>query len=518
MKTRPNVLLVVIDCLRSDRVFGPGRTCRTPQIDALEARSAKFPRLFVENPITAPSFASIFTGCYSLAHGVTSMLGVQMDPSRLTLAEMFAGEGYHTRAEVTGPLLPMLGAGRGFAEYNYREQTEYCFSPWGRKLLRRLAGGELPEPWFLLVHLWEIHEPRQVQAGFEGDEWGGTGYDRALSALDGFVGELVRAAGEEALVVLTGDHGERVGESILPGTLLPYFMDKLQVKMLDRAEDARVHEDVDLMLRRGPELQEILRRLEHHTRDDEGIIPPLERLKLGLKLIKVGNSRLVTQRLRPSLRGLRDFFSLRRDDLRVGWAVGSGRSREVQLHMLRASLAQFHLQHGYHFYDYLTRVPFLVAGPAVRAGDRPQESCVRHIDILPTLGELLEFDLPSENWHGRSFAPLLTEDRRDDRPIYMEARGGIEAIREFYLRGLRSGGWKVAYAVCDATAPLELYDLAADPEEKNNLAAVRPDLAARLREEAEDIARLSSISPEKEPLSAKDQMEMIKKLKALGYL
>ncbi len=35
---------------------------------------------------------------------------------------------------------------------------------------------------------------------------------------------------------------------------------------------------------------------------------------------------------------------------------------------------------------------------------------------------------------------------------------------------------------------------------------------------AEDIARLSPVSAEKEPLSAKDQKEMIEKLKSLGYL
>jgi len=35
MRGKPNILVIVVDCLRSDRIFSHDRTCRTPNIDKL---------------------------------------------------------------------------------------------------------------------------------------------------------------------------------------------------------------------------------------------------------------------------------------------------------------------------------------------------------------------------------------------------------------------------------------------------------------------------------------------------
>ena len=87
MQEQPNILLIVIDCLRSDRLFSPERTCKTPNIDRLIARGTSVPNVFVENSMTAPSFASLFTGNYAGNHGVVGMVGVKLNENIPTMAE-----------------------------------------------------------------------------------------------------------------------------------------------------------------------------------------------------------------------------------------------------------------------------------------------------------------------------------------------------------------------------------------------------------------------------------------------
>ncbi|MDD8025895.1 MAG: sulfatase-like hydrolase/transferase [Acidobacteriota bacterium] len=518
MAARPNILMIVVDCLRSDRIFGPDRTSRTPRIDDFAAKARAFPRMFVENPITSPSFASILTGCYSLTHGVTSLLGVQMDEGLATLPGILEEHGYHTYAEVTGPLLPMLGIGRGFGEYAHRSQNWTGDTRWGRRLLERFRKGGFTAPWFVLVHLWEIHEPRHVPPAFRSRAFGATAYDRAWSALDGFVGDLIGAAGSDALVILTGDHGERVGETVPPGTLLPYFMDKLGIARLDREEDSRVQEDLVLYKKRGRQLHDVSRRLDAYAKREESPIEPRNRIQICLTLIRIALTRLRTQRFHPTPAGLREMWRLKKEDFRIGLAVGQGDSRAAQRQILRVTLSQFHLQHGYHIYDYLAQVPFLIAGPPLKGSPRRQRSAVRNIDILPTFCDLLELGPPPGAPHGRSFAPLLNSDAVEERPLYMEARGGAQATRDFYIRGLRSGAWKIAYAPFDAEAPLELYDLAADAREEANRAPERTEIAAALRAEAEKLAGEMSGAEAGAAWTAAEQAVLVEKLRSLGYM
>jgi hypothetical protein len=242
------------------------------------------------------------------------------------------------------------------------------------------------------------------------------------------------------------------------------------------------------------------------------------RARLLIRLIRIGLTRMKTQKRRPGWAGFVELLKLKWEDFRIGWAVFRGRSKDAQLHLLRTTLSQFHLQHGYHIYDYLSRVPFVVAGVPEMPAGRNVESQVRNIDILPTLIEMFAFDAPTPTWHGVSFAAHLRNGRRDERPLYMEARGGAQATHAFYIRGVRAGGHKLAFAPHDPQAPAELYDVHADPGELRNLAAEMPDVVARLRDEAETMARAFQSTEQSAGLSEAEQAAMIEKLKSLGYM
>lgn len=210
---RPNVLVLLIDCMRADALGGRG--VPTPTLDALVARGGRFTQAIASASSTTPCVATMLTGLYSPRHGVRSIGAHRLHPEVVTLASLLGAAGYHTVAEVTGPLGTESGLDRGFAEYHCRPAATYLSDEWGRDLVARLASGALGAPWFLFLHLWELHAPRKVLPGFRGRRFGKTRYDRALASLDATLEPLLAALPPDTVVLLHGDHGERVMASTL---------------------------------------------------------------------------------------------------------------------------------------------------------------------------------------------------------------------------------------------------------------------------------------------------------------
>jgi arylsulfatase A-like enzyme len=211
--TRPNILVLLVDCMRADALGGRG--VATPTFDAIAARGARCTQAIASASSTTPCVATMLTGVYSPRHGVRAIGGRPLRPDVATVPALLAAAGYHTVAEVTGPLLPENGLHRGFTEYHCRPATEYLSDPWGAALLGRLRQCALPEPWFLFLHVWELHSPRKVLPPFKDRRHGRNRYDRALASLDATLAPFVRALPPETAIVVHGDHGERLIASSL---------------------------------------------------------------------------------------------------------------------------------------------------------------------------------------------------------------------------------------------------------------------------------------------------------------
>jgi arylsulfatase A-like enzyme len=97
-------------------------------------------------------------------------------------------------------------------------------------------------------------------------------------------------------------------------------------------------------------------------------------------------------------------------------------------------------------------------------------------DFLPTAAALANADAPVavDGVDVRS-ALLGEEDSLPDRFLYWEKRREDPVRLE---QAVRWGNWKAFRAAIDG--PLELYDLAADIGEKNNVSARHPDVVARI--------------------------------------
>jgi arylsulfatase A-like enzyme len=123
------------------------------------------------------------------------------------------------------------------------------------------------------------------------------------------------------------------------------------------------------------------------------------------------------------------------------------------------------------------RVPMIATWP----GNIPAGTTTDHIsafwDILPTMAALTGEPTP-EGLDGVSFLPTLLQEgnQYEHDYLYWEFHGRKGRV------AIRKGKWKgVRYDMAvDRYSPLELYDLEADPDESDNVAAKHPDIVREL--------------------------------------
>lgn len=143
--------------------------------------------------------------------------------------------------------------------------------------------------------------------------------------------------------------------------------------------------------------------------------------------------------------------------------------------------------------DHGIGVMLMMRGPGGFQGGAVSDAMVSHVDIFPTLCEVL--DLPKPGWlEGRSLLPLLRGERREIRdevfaevsfhaayePMRAVRTGRWKYIRRFDQRstpnlpncddGLSKTAWLDAGWRVRPVPREELYDLAFDPNESRNLA------------------------------------------------
>ena len=213
--TKPNVFFLAVDSLRADAVFGDH--IKTHNFDRIAGSGAAFTQCICTCTTTTPSFSSMLTGCYPPKHGVRGLQGYRLNSGLTTMAQAFQDAGYNTYAEVTGPLLPETGILRGFEHAHHRQAYRVEFFNWRDRVVEMM--NDLPEPWFLMLHIWEVHRPYRAPPDFKKRNDRG-GYEAAVAATDEWLGPVFEAAGGDALTIITGDHGESYANSALEQKML----------------------------------------------------------------------------------------------------------------------------------------------------------------------------------------------------------------------------------------------------------------------------------------------------------
>ena len=164
----PNVILISLDTLRSDRMSGYGHDRpTTPNIDRWAERSAVlFENAVAQAPWTLPSHASMFTGLEALRHDVNHF-GEAPETLEM-LAETLRGAGYTTAAITGGGYLrPQFGFAQGFDTFHYWPSilAEQEFAV-GSDRLSQWLREHRSRQFFLLFHTYEIHFPFRKRQPF----------------------------------------------------------------------------------------------------------------------------------------------------------------------------------------------------------------------------------------------------------------------------------------------------------------------------------------------------------------
>ncbi len=263
----------MVDTLRADRlgVYGNQRGL-TPFLDELAARGTLFSDAYAACSWTNPSVASVFTSRYPSQHHVTSF-DSRLPDAEVTLAESLAPYRYLTLGFTANIRLSRpLGFAQGFRDWaGFLTVAKPRAGQLRRRGLRRMdrvRGTRSARPLFLYFHFMDPHGPYNPPAPYRARfarradpaidsaqanqklvdlRWEALSpaevdhlqslYDGEVAYLDSELRRLFdelarRGILEEAVVVVTADHGEEFGEHGLMSHGDSLYNQELRVPLL----------------------------------------------------------------------------------------------------------------------------------------------------------------------------------------------------------------------------------------------------------------------------------------------
>jgi arylsulfatase A-like enzyme len=272
-----NVLLISIDSLRADHLGCYGyRRETSPAIDRLAGEGIRFTQAMSPTSWTLPSHISLFSGRYTLSHGVATDL--QRLPHAIpTLGETLHAAGYRTAGFVSGPYLAgHYGYDRGMETYedlsaryeHRREARSAVVAPTITEMAERWLETHARERFFLFLHYFDVHydyiPPPPYDTMFDPDYRGTVDgrnllknarvnarmdprdlehvkalYDGEIRFTDGYVGKLLDTIERlglrgRTMVLITADHGDEFFEHGSKGHQRTLYDEVLHVPLIVR--------------------------------------------------------------------------------------------------------------------------------------------------------------------------------------------------------------------------------------------------------------------------------------------
>lgn len=184
--------------------------------------------------------------------------------------------------------------------------------------------------------------------------------------------------------------------------------------------------------------------------------------------------------------------------------------------------------HGHSLYDESLKVPLIVKFPGSRFQGRKITDMVPLVDIFPTILEEAGIEYADLDIDGQSLFPLITGEEKGDRGFLADVAANVLASRIPQRIAMNRGKEKLilnkgmspedlGFFVSPPPVldPVEFYDLARDPAERQNIVEERAASANRIIRRIEEVYKAAR--KKKTGKLALDE-ELKKRLKALGYI
>ena len=419
--SKPNILFIVIDSLRADKVFGKNKTSKIPNIESLIKNGVYFEQAICSTPATGVSVSSIFTGLYPFKIGMGSEKYQKFNPKIRNCIQILKENDYNTYAtspEITND----LGVTHDFENPDKSYNNYFSlFAGLGNQIIQKISANYLKKPWFFYIHIFDLHKPVVVPKKFDDEKFGLSQYERMLSATDFWIGKILEKINlSNTLVIFTADHGEYI----------PFIK----------------HEDK---------------------------IISLEASATEKNLWKLGNK--VPQNLYPIKRKLAGLIRTTRNQIKntkLDHSSFSEYEKRVLLHQRQGNVLDL--------YDDLIRVPLIFSGYGITSNSIISRQ-TPHVDIFPTILDIIGIE-SQEQVDGKSLLPIINGKKLRDSFVYIESSPGIGKGRDKVI-GIRSSNFKYFRDLNNTGRVLHLYDLKNDSLEENNIANKSKSVLKNLEEE-----------------------------------
>lgn len=465
-QSKPNILFLIVDSLRSDKSYGNERTCITPNLDSIIKKGTFFNQAISPSDATRLSIKSIFTSQIpSKINDIESITDSIQSPKIPTLVSVLKKSGY----KIFGTL-PELEALKSIY-YEFNDNDKFSIkNNWprlddgiGQEVIKKIRT-VLNEPWFYFLHILDVHSkitpqmpPLVIPEKFDSKEFGISRYERAISNVDYWIGKILKEIDlEKTIVIITSDHG----------SFIPYYQKgKTEISL----EETKVHKVLQTSKKiKTPSIlkpvgMKLYNRIKNNSQDQ--ILAKIKNLSLS----------------NYEKRNLLGMFSDSKTSFRI-------------------------------MYDEIVRVPLIFLGKNIPSGKiHSQQVCT--YDILPTIIDILQLDEEIRS-DGHSLLPIMDQKETEEKPIFIRSSFPMNQ-KSGYLLGIRTSKYKYMRSSDDPKKHVFLFDLEKDPKEEKNIATEKLDTV----NEYEDFLKNYFFQTKNEEEFDKSQTKIIEdELKRLGYI
>ena len=415
---KPNILFLIVDSLRADKVSSTENNSIIPNLEHIKKNGVFFDHAISSADGTMLAYAGLFSGKHPFKTGMRSAKLTRLC-NTISYFEVLKNYDYNLYG-----CLPKLSASfEIIPEFENNDESFLDLLPdalgkAGEIILKKLEGN-MKEPWCFLTHIDNMHFPIKKPKGFEDEKFGSNNYEKQVSAIDAWIGKILKKIDlEKTLVVIMGDHGSYI-QSLKNKSLEIDFQDNTNL---------------------GNNIAKVSRKIPKFA----------EPLKLKLFL------------MRERANKKRKLNKIKKLDLKP--------------HEIRGLLHQRGNTDRFLF-DEKIRVPLFMIGSKINHGMTISKQ-IRLIDVFPTICEVVDIPKWEEKVDGVSIYPLLENKKMNDLVAYIESTPGV-VMETNNVIGIRTDKYKYFRNRNDANLDIHLFDLENDPFEDDNIAKNKAILRLR---------------------------------------